>query len=169
MSLPQVSSDSGFSFGGRRVAARRLGRVIVFGMLGQHLFGAVQRVWLPNATAVPVQVVRAALVGALAGQVLLVVVLLLRVLARVRSTQAVISTPAAHAPIAVVVVIVVMIVNILPVVAVVMAPTTAAAHLKRGPQRRTHEGRDRDHNGTTQQMQPRQGWRRRAAVWSVYD
>lgn len=129
--LPLVSSsDSGFIFGGRRfrgIAGRPLG-VIVFGMLGQHLFGAVQRVWLPNATAVPVQVVATAavLVGPLVAHARRLL-LLLRVVARsVDRSNTADTGIAAHAPIAVIILIVL----VLPIVVVGTSTAAATSHLK---------------------------------------
>lgn len=157
--LPLVSDNKlGLS---RRVPCRRrrccLGRAIVLvfvlRMLGQHLFGAVQRIGLPNAAAVPIQVVVrlsvvAATAAALVGvHVRLLLVGLLLLVTRNRSTATTtdhIAAAASHAPIAVVVrvLVVVAVVRgivvavVLPVVVVVMAhsmttnaTTTAAAHL----------------------------------------
>lgn len=126
-------------------------------MLGQHLFGAVERVWLPNATAVPVQVVRALVVVrttlATLHVLLLVVVLLLgRVVPRIRSTtHNGIATPTAHAPIAVVVVIIIVVmIVILSVVVVIVMATTTAAHLN------WEIGEAEQHVSNTHEERPRQ-------------
>lgn len=129
--LPLVS-DNGFGLGGgRRLIARGIG--LVLRILGQHLFGAVQRIGLPNATAVPIQVVALRVAA-------LVLVRPLSLVTPNRSTDmapvvATTYTASSHAPVAVVVRLVVVVDRrivavVLPVVVVVVTTSSATAHLQ---------------------------------------
>lgn len=129
VSLPRVCHFGiGFRFGFRRCRiAARLGIVIVFGrvlrlrILGQHLFGAVQRVRLPNAAAVAVQVVLG--LAPLVTTVHIMVLLLVCVVPRVRPYGTRI-TAASHASLPVIVVVVA--IGVLPIVVIGVVMTTAA-------------------------------------------
>lgn len=132
--LPLVS-DNGFGFGGGgRLIARVIG--LVLRILGQHLFGAVQRIGLPNATAVPIQVVAlrvAALV--LVRPLSLVTPNRSTDMAPIVATTYTTTASSSHAPVAVVVRLVVVVDRrivavVLPVVVVVVTTSSATAHLQ---------------------------------------
>lgn len=114
LSLPLVRS-----IGLRLIGGFRLSSGIAFGIvriLGQHLFGTVQRIRLPNAAAVSIHVVAVLVVV-----VVLVVGLVLHVLRLLARSIAATTTTRSHPPIAIVLAVVVM---------VILAIVIVVAHLR---------------------------------------